>query len=421
MNGVLPKLPGTSALSEDAPAAVAASRGSRIPSLDGLRGLAIIGVVLFHIDYFLGRAGFGVVPNIFHHLVSFGWAGVDLFFVLSGFLITGILYDTRNQPGYLRVFYSRRALRIFPVYYFFLLCFFGLGPVLLTATGHGGFIQHHIQPSTQVFAWLYLVNWFGGARHLTYFSDFIKHFWSLAVEEQFYLLWPFVVGSLDRSRLKRVSVALIVVSLVSRCALELGGFGAAAATWTICRMDGFAVGGLIAMCVRSREDWSALTRWAAVVTPVCAVAFGMMAMASVLMPLTIVSLDTFGPTILALLFGGCVVSALGSSSNAVSVVGSWPPLRVAGKYSYGTYVWHQPIVLSLNALNFRPVAIVKVLHSEGLTLLVANAVPVACAALVAFCSWHLLEKRFLQLKDHPALEGFVRSAEGPLSLAPPSF
>jgi peptidoglycan/LPS O-acetylase OafA/YrhL len=144
-------------------------------------------------------------------------------------------------------------------------------------------------------------------------------------------------------------------------------------------------------------------------------------MASVRLSLASVSLDAFGPTILALLFGGCVISALGSSTNPVSVVGSWPPLRVAGKYSYGTYVWHQPIVLSLNSLRFRPDVLIKVLHSEGLTLLVVNAVPVACAALVAFCSWHLLEKRFLQLKDHPALEGFIRSAESPLSLAPPSI
>jgi acyltransferase-like protein len=171
---------------------------------------------LFHIDLFLGQAGQGIGARFYHHVISFGWCGVDLFFVLSGFLITGILYDTLNEEGYYRRFYVRRALRIFPVYYLFLACFFLIVPVLLVALGRGHVIPTSVRPATQGFAWFYLVNWFEGLRELNYFAPSIQHFWSLGVEEQFYLAWPFVVKSFPVRTLKRLTLALVAGSLVAR-------------------------------------------------------------------------------------------------------------------------------------------------------------------------------------------------------------
>src|SRR5688572_28211876 len=138
------------------------------PALDGLRGVAILLVVLYH--------NFGFIKQSY-----FGWLGVDLFFVLSGFLITDILLRTRSQPGFLRDFYMRRVLRIFPLYYVSLIIFlFILAPLTSAKVEWGYYLGN------QVYFWTYLQNW------LFIFKDpgnahILNHFWSLAVEEQFYI------------------------------------------------------------------------------------------------------------------------------------------------------------------------------------------------------------------------------------------
>lgn len=144
---------------------------SRNPSLDGLRGLAIALVILYHLN-----------------LVGFGWVGVQLFFVLSGFLITRLLLALREQPSlgsYLKIFYGRRALRIFPVYYLYLLLLLLLWWALPTA-------QQGPVAEQWRYAASYTSNWLGmtGGHQKTYFLD---HFWSLPIEEQFYLFWPLLL------------------------------------------------------------------------------------------------------------------------------------------------------------------------------------------------------------------------------------
>ncbi|HVG42973.1 MAG TPA: acyltransferase [Chitinophagaceae bacterium] len=150
------------------------------PALDGLRGLAILLVVVYH--------NFGFINYFF-----FGWLGVDLFFVLSGFLITDILLKTREQPNFIRHFYTRRLLRIFPLYYLALILFLLLipaaNPTLLN-------VEYYRDNSTWLL--LYLQNWlyiFNPTNQSALF-----HFWSLAVEEQYYLLWPFAVLLVKRAK-----------------------------------------------------------------------------------------------------------------------------------------------------------------------------------------------------------------------------
>jgi peptidoglycan/LPS O-acetylase OafA/YrhL len=157
-----------------------------LPALDGLRGFAVLVVFLFH--YGGGTHSSLFVMRVFGFLNKGGWAGVTLFFVLSGFLITGILWDSFDQPNWLRNFYARRALRIFPLYYGSLVL------VLLAAAWKGTLL-----PALRLI-WIpafFLQN----MPHLVALVDRIPsplgifHFWSLAVEEQFYLLWPFVLSS----------------------------------------------------------------------------------------------------------------------------------------------------------------------------------------------------------------------------------
>src|SRR6185503_15568764 len=127
-------------------------------------------------------------------ITGYGVWGVDLFFVLSGFLITGILLETKGRPGYFRNFYIRRTLRIVPLYYAVLALLFFVLPIGMFAQYDASLLQMH---SVQGWLWSYLSNYRLGPE--TSFSiPYVSHFWSLAVEEHFYLLWPTVILLLSR-------------------------------------------------------------------------------------------------------------------------------------------------------------------------------------------------------------------------------
>lgn len=218
----------------------------RVAELDGLRGIAIVLVLLVH---FGARIPPDSVPSQWiQALCRSGWCGVDLFFVLSGFLITGILLDTRDAPGYFRKFFARRMLRIFPLYYGVLFVAFVLLPLVAPRLADSDLQDQ------QFWLWSYLSNFTSlteGAEpwrgELLNFS----HFWSLAIEEQFYLCWPFVVWTAGRRRLALVCWGLIVVALPLRCGAHhlIGPF--APYYFTFGRIDTLACGALGAIAVRS--------------------------------------------------------------------------------------------------------------------------------------------------------------------------
>src|SRR5690349_12365341 len=164
----------------------------RLPALDGLRGLAVLGVLIVHAKILLNTAP--PFENALRTLSEFGAYGVDLFFVLSGFLITGILLDTRDSANYFRTFYARRFLRLFPIYYGYLLVI----ALVLPALHHA--VRTSMEDYGGSWGWYlaYLSNWKAGHGA----SDpFLGHFWSLAVEEQFYLLWPAMIFLVPRRML----------------------------------------------------------------------------------------------------------------------------------------------------------------------------------------------------------------------------
>jgi peptidoglycan/LPS O-acetylase OafA/YrhL len=223
-----------------------------LPGLDGMRGLAILLVLLFH---FVGNT---VATNWIERAIvgvsNYGSYGVELFFVLSGFLITGILYDARNKPHYFRNFYMRRLLRIFPLYYGVLALVFFIAPLIPLL--RGPMLNYLVD--RQSWAWLYAVNIYIAKQGDWSFS-YLEHFWSLAIEEHFYLFWPLVVFLLaTRPRtLIAVSLGTALCAMLARLTGSLMGLS----WWTTYvltpfRLDGLALGAFLAVTARARwGDW----------------------------------------------------------------------------------------------------------------------------------------------------------------------
>src|SRR5215470_771994 len=221
-----------------------------LPGLDGVRGLAILMVMAVH---FVGDAtphNFG--ERLAVKLGSYGVLGVDLFFVLSGFLITGLLLDSKGDPHYFRNFYARRTLRIFPLYYMVLAVLFLVLPRLVALPPPLEEARRH-----QAWLWTYTTNFYLAAK-ASWALTYVSHFWSLAIEEHFYLLWPLVVFSFRRETLERICLGVIGADLALRIGLLLGGVSElSVSVLTPCCIDTLCVGALLAAVAR-REGGAAL-------------------------------------------------------------------------------------------------------------------------------------------------------------------
>src|SRR3981081_3459715 len=189
--------------------------GMRIRGLDGLRGIAILLVMIYHQTVAVGSTP---VDRFVGFWTLSGWVGVDLFFVLSGFLITGILYDSRGSTGYFRNFYARRVLRIFPLYY----AVVALSLFILPHLPHWKLDSLARINGDELWYWTYLSNFSIGA-HSEFRHGILDISWSLAIEEQFYLTWPILVLLLSRRWLVTLCCALFVLALAWRSALIFAG------------------------------------------------------------------------------------------------------------------------------------------------------------------------------------------------------
>jgi len=203
----------------------------RIQGLDELRGIAVLWVVLLHSWGSFSPSG--PVEGFAHRIISAGWLGVDLFFALSGFLITRILLVSRERADYFLVFYWRRSLRIFPLYFAVLAIAFASEP--------------------ERWKWLpwyalYGVNFYPGELPATIGGFTFSHFWSLCVEEHFYLLWPFVIRWVRREHLTRVIGGVAVGSLLIRLGMTEAFYtGEYIARNSFCRFDSIALGSAVAV------------------------------------------------------------------------------------------------------------------------------------------------------------------------------
>ncbi|MBB6142298.1 peptidoglycan/LPS O-acetylase OafA/YrhL [Silvibacterium bohemicum] len=375
------------------PAATASSPRHWYAGLDGVRAIAVTLVFTLH---YLGARTLAV-----------GWTGVPIFFVLSGFLITGILYDNRSELHRFRNFYVRRTLRIFPLYYFAWIL------ILLAALLLAG------QWRPIHFLWLtYLGNYirliagnklpdriytFNGPR----LPLEIGHFWSLAVEEQFYLIWPFIVFHLrERKKLIRICILTIVFVPILRAVLwkllpenTLSMDFLYRMTFTQC--DAFLLGGLLALWLRGPEK-DRMLRHSNKIFGVSLVLFVAAYLANNHWRLGYLStssgwVSTYGFSLIDFAAAGLILCSLRPSS-VVSRVMTLPPLRFLGRYSYGFYVYHVPLQPLLRH-SFQPVLKLFPAHVRSFGEALAVALYFLIVLFVSVCSYHLIELPFLRMKD----------------------
>jgi peptidoglycan/LPS O-acetylase OafA/YrhL len=358
--------------------------GQHIAALDGIRGTAILLVVIHH----LARS-VEFEFNLIHPLLrgaAFGWIGVDLFFVLSGFLITGILYDSKASGGYFKNFHMRRVLRIFPLYYGALLLVLLLRAIWPEAGIYGS--------ESQAWVWVYLTNVVIARKGLGVFG-LVDHFWYLAVEQHFYLVWPLAVFLLNRRWLMQLAGGLFTLSLGLRVVLTLEGTGPDTAyVLTPLRLDALCLGSILALALRRPEGVPNLVKPAWLVGG--ASMMGILAIVVVRHTAYYADpvMQTLGYSLLAVFFGALLILSLTSSLQCV--FGS-RILRWLGKYSFGIYIWH-PIVFIL-ALHTEPARALR--GGSGMVEMIVSVVlAVGVMLAVALLSWHLWESRFLKLSRH---------------------
>jgi peptidoglycan/LPS O-acetylase OafA/YrhL len=335
-----------------------------IPELQGLRGVAVLAVVVYHCHPRLEGTWI-------YYASLWGWAGVNLFFVLSGFLITSILLEAREKPHYFRNFYGRRALRIWPLYLLV------LAIVYLNAPW---FIGQTVCDAVKTAPWLAYLFFVQNLFHLV-LPPAIGPTWSLAIEEQYYFLWAPLVRFLHRPWMLAVILGLAFVG--SPLFDHLPGM---TPTNTLIHLDGIAIGSLLALGLHtlaiSRRAWSWIGLGAAVA--------GFSAAA------TIAGGTRYLDAALALAFAGAVLAAIASTGarNPVNALLRRGPLAFYGRISYGLYMIHIAVFIYFGWFDLRMdrYGVPGNLAVVGFRLLAST---VAAAAL-----WYGFESRILKLKRH---------------------
>lgn len=370
-------------------------RGKAIyyPALDGMRGVGIVFVVVYH---------FLLLSDYSWSTIGFSWVWIQMFFIQSGFLITQMLLDDREAPlgRYLGRFYWRRILRIFPVYFGYLL----IPTVLYLALG----IPEAL-PERLPYLVTFTFNFADLAREIVKVNLWFIHFWSLSVEEQFYLVWPFLVFFIAPRRLRVLLIAIVIAAplfrwwqvshlLAAGATEELAG--RMAYSNTLCQLDAFAFGAAIPL-FKLTDRVQRPGRWAtsALAVALAAGAANFLLLRGAGVELSWTSLGFSGGlignfqhvwsyTLVNLLFLFVVLRAIQPEQRGLF---GHPVAVRLGKVSYGMYVVHMAVLIAFDRLNERYVGSVAAMTIVGLV----------ASYLVAELSYRYYERRFLALKDSP--------------------
>jgi len=347
------------------------------PALDGLRGLAILLIVVYH--------NFGFINYFF-----FGWLGVDLFFVLSGFLITDILLKTLTNKNYLTNFYVRRILRIFPLYYLCLILFLIILPKLNLPFD----VKYYTD--NQVWLWTYLQNWLYIFKNPDQ-TNTLNHLWSLAVEEQFYLLWPLAILLIRKPVYLLAFISLLLVAVLglrlwiwTNHIADLAYFN----LYTFTRIDGICIGCMVALLQRININF--LKKYTLAIVLFFAGINFTFYFINRRYHFSFPYLALVGYTTFAMMFGLLVNEAVTKGTKLVNFIFNIPVLKFFGRISYGFYIFHWPIYLLLGPYLFPWVS----KHINGISSqFVVSVLATGVAIVVSWISYHYYERYFLKLKD----------------------
>lgn len=348
------------------------------PALDGLRGLAILLVVVYH--------NFGFIEKYFF----FGWLGVDLFFVLSGFLITDILLKELGSKNFLLNFYIRRILRIFPLYYLCLILFLIVLPRLNTN------LELKYYTDNQGWIWTYLQNW------LYIFKDpqqtnALNHLWSLAVEEQFYLLWPLAILLLRKPKYLLFFASFILVAVLGlrlwiwmNHIADLAYFN----LYTFTRIDGICIGAIVALMQRINPGF--LKKYtSAIVLFFAALNFAFFFI-NRYYHFSFPYLALAGYTTFAMIFGLLVNDAVMRETKIISFILNIPLLKFLGRISYGLYMFHWPVYLLIGPYLL---SWIQGYTNGWLMHFTVSVLATLVAIAISWFSFTYFERYFLKLKN----------------------
>ncbi len=375
---------------------------NHIRALDGTRGIAVIVVMLYHFMH-VPLVSDSKFDQVFGEMLRLGWVGVDLFFVLSGFLITRILLQAKQAQvfsGYLKTFYEKRILRIFPLYYLYLIfMFFVFFPLVI----------HHLDGiekerlllanHDQLWFWAYLSN-IKQVMNGTFYGASVGHLWSLSIEEQFYLFWPFAVYFCSIKAVKKISIGILIFAPFLRFMMwQSGASPISIYVFTFTRMDALAMGSLVAVLATQRINVNhqrvALFFFVFLIISLCSIFY------FDVRPDVNPFVYTIGYSLLALTFGSLVLLLQSNYTGQLRTFFNSRFLVFMGKYSYALYMFH-PLVRNavLRVLGTPKLIAGNQLLWNLLFIVVSGVVSV----LLALASWNLFEKWFLKIKNKIAIK-----------------
>lgn len=338
-------------------------RIKKIDQLDSLRAIAAFAVIIYHFlpEYKLGT-------------FSFGWIGVDVFFVLSGYLISAILLEQKTIIGdkllIIKNFIIKRALRLFPIYYLFISFFLFLMLCFsMYFWSHGDGIYYYTY-----------------TQNILFFKEGMKgvqlnHLWTLAVEEQFYLFWPWLILFIPNKRLIYILLIIIPLALFFKSFSDIRGLR----MLTVSHFDTLGSGALIALLLKEKaEQFILFVNRIKALTIFTSLALLIIGTLSSLPPfLTLVLVLALSISLLI----GCYYNFNGIFGKILNT----SQLKYLGMISYGLYLYHKPIPYFIKLFNIK-----MQIHANNFILF---TISIILTIIIAHLSYNLLEKRFLKLKD----------------------
>jgi peptidoglycan/LPS O-acetylase OafA/YrhL len=335
--------------------------------LDGLRGIAALMVMFFHFMPDYSSDQFPIL-NYIHKVSVFGQTGVTLFFVLSGFLITRILINAKNHSQFFRNFYLKRTLRIFPLYYLFLIIYYFIVPYFKN-------IPFDLK-GTWIY-WVYLQNF---SNTFLWNINGPNHFWSLAVEEHFYLLWPIIVYFCNSKKLFYVIIGVIICSIFVRFLLIYLNYGTFYFTFT--NIDSLAIGALLALNeLKKVTSYKSFIYLSLLLLTILIISWVFVGGKSINI------VQYYKPPLIAF-FYCAIIGIVISTKTYLNILFNFKAIKFTGKISYGLYVYH-PLCFSIISSSF------------SLTNLTLNfALSFSLSYIVASLSYYYFEIYFIRIKNN---------------------